>query len=675
MSNWLHTTWTLQFVLALGFSGSAVAQVQRAVGPRDNASPVTRSSDFMPLEGTAPARQYGLFTHDVAYTWNEECPTSLAVGDLGEDLNSDNDLVVTARCTAPTNHNVFVLFNDGDATFVWDDTYDSGCQAHSVALDDLDSDLHNDFAVVCLSDQYVYVSLNNGDGSFVPRINYALRASPTHGLPSVAIGDLDGVHGRDLVVSWPNCDCPSVTVLLNLGDGTFEQIPKPYPDFPYVSPYYTEYEVGLYPQSVAIEDVDGVNGPDLAVATGRGGGGGRVYVLCNKGDGTFDACAGSPAYYTVGYNLVSIAIGDLDGVNGPDLLVADGEEEQVGILFNDGDGTYDGLCPVYYNVGRFPHSVTIADLDDDKNLDLAVANRDDNTVSILLNDGSGGFPQQTFCPAGDGPHFVAAGDLDNDGDKDLAVADYEGHTVSVLYNHTYHAILYAPRPEDTLPEACLPGSPIECPEEAQCIAGRCYVPKNRYISIASHPNQIPYTARRVKLGNPQGSTLGWVGEPYLSNNLHVALIVDTPFYANTWPDVLHVAGCEVAPKNSPHGGGPDYCIQAIQQGHDIGVEDNYSEQVILPTASTWGDVVGTCPDNVCTPPQGVVNLDDLTAVVKCFQGASSPPLTWADLAPCDDCDYPNHVCNLDDYLRVLHAFQGIQYPGCGPLNCDPCCEK
>ncbi len=55
------------------------------------------------------------------------------------------------------------------------------------------------------------------------------------------------------------------------------------------------YDAGIQPRSVAIGDLDGVNGPDLAVANGEFGSN-DVSVLLNQGDGTFAA----PVAYDVG---------------------------------------------------------------------------------------------------------------------------------------------------------------------------------------------------------------------------------------------------------------------------------------------------------------------------------------------------------------------------------------
>ncbi len=82
-----------------------------------------------------------------------------------------------------------------------------------------------------------------------------------------------------------------------------------------------------------------------------------------------------------------------------------------------------------FGVGRSPSSVAVGDLDGDGDLDLAVANQRDDSVSILLNLGDGTFADDVFYWAGDGPWSVAVGDLDGDRDLDLAVAAGYGNDV------------------------------------------------------------------------------------------------------------------------------------------------------------------------------------------------------------------------------------------------------
>src|SRR5262249_8132530 len=129
----------------------------------------------------------------------------------------------------------------------------------------------------------------------------------------------------------------------------------------------------------------------------------------------------------------SVALGDVNGDGKPD-LVATGSgvfDNSVSVRLGDGSG---GFGPrTAYPTGQMPLSVAIADVSGDGNPDLATANYTDNTVSVLLGDGAGGFGPKTDFAAGSGPSSVAIGDLNADGKYDLAVANRSGGTFSWLY--------------------------------------------------------------------------------------------------------------------------------------------------------------------------------------------------------------------------------------------------
>ncbi len=73
--------------------------------------------------------------------------------------------------------------------------------------------------------------------------------------------------------------------------------------------------------------------------------------------------------YAAGVGPTSVAIGDLDGVNGPDLAVANRDSDDVSVLLNQGDGIF--APAVAYAAGNFPASVAIGDLDGVNGIDVA----------------------------------------------------------------------------------------------------------------------------------------------------------------------------------------------------------------------------------------------------------------------------------------------------------------
>jgi hypothetical protein len=75
-----------------------------------------------------------------------------------------------------------------------------------------------------------------------------------------------------------------------------------------------------------------------------------------------------------------------------------------------------------YATGKGPTWVAVGDFNGDKNLDLAVTNGTDNTVSVLLGNGDGTFQGHVDYPADTSLWAVVVGDFNSDGKQDLVVA-------------------------------------------------------------------------------------------------------------------------------------------------------------------------------------------------------------------------------------------------------------
>jgi hypothetical protein len=91
-------------------------------------------------------------------------------------------------------------------------------------------------------------------------------------------------------------------------------------------------------------------------------------------------------------------------------------------------------APKSYAAGKYPNSVALGDLNSDGKLDVAVANANSYTVSVILNRGDGRLQPKRDYRTGGESVSVALGDLDGDGKPDVAVANLNSDTVSVLLN-------------------------------------------------------------------------------------------------------------------------------------------------------------------------------------------------------------------------------------------------
>ena len=149
---------------------------------------------------------------------------------------------------------------------------------------------------------------------------------------------------------------------------------------------------------------------------------------------------GAKTDFGTGTRSQSVAVGDFNGDGKLDLAVANYDSNTVSILLGTGTGSFGAKTD--FGTGIEPASVAVGDFNGDGKLDLAVTNFgysfagepiiDPRTVSILLGTGTGSFGAKTDFGTGSGPASVAVGDFNGDGNLDLAVANFVDDTVSIL---------------------------------------------------------------------------------------------------------------------------------------------------------------------------------------------------------------------------------------------------
>src|SRR5262249_37882905 len=156
---------------------------------------------------------------------------------------------------------------------------------------------------------------------------------------------------------------------------------------------------GRLAQFVTVADVNADGFLDLAVANFASA---NVSVLLGNGDGTFQTAR----HFSTVTGPRSLAVADVNADGPLDLIALDGAAR---VLLGNGDGTFVTTW-VSYAAGRGATAVVVADFDYDSFLDLAVANGESNDVSLLFNDGiwrrpgPGGAPGDGAAPgSGLGP--------------------------------------------------------------------------------------------------------------------------------------------------------------------------------------------------------------------------------------------------------------------------------
>jgi hypothetical protein len=139
----------------------------------------------------------------------------------------------------------------------------------------------------------------------------------------------------------------------------------------------------------------------------------------------------------VGKSPNSIECADFNHDGLPDLAIADGEDSSVTILLNDGKGDFSPAAGSPFFCNRNPNDIAVADFNKDGNPDLAIANTETAELTLLLGNGRGQFTQAPQSPfkvyARPHTHGIAVADFNGDGHLDMATDDWGENKVSIIF--------------------------------------------------------------------------------------------------------------------------------------------------------------------------------------------------------------------------------------------------
>ena len=346
------------------------------------------------------------------------------------DLDGDGDIDIAASGVDATHIQLFI--GDGSGGFATGTLLDigSGAWPRALAIADIDGD--GDADLVSANNDSASISVLRGDGAgaFAAAQGFPAGAYPV----GLAIADLDGDGDADIATL--NAGSRDVALLAGDGSGQF------------AAPVAHPTGVDAEPYGIALGDANGDGHPDIVVGNGGSDGTpfpppelpGSVSLFAGNGTGGF-AAATSLALGGGDGRAHAVAIGDITGDGHDDIVSANFGSNNLSLLAGSGNGTF--APAVHLAVDGGPVVVLAADLDADGDLDLATANQWGQSATVLLADGTGGFaaaasyaifPPQVVIEFDAWPWGLAIGDVTGDGLPDLATANTQNDTVSVLPN-------------------------------------------------------------------------------------------------------------------------------------------------------------------------------------------------------------------------------------------------
>jgi hypothetical protein len=182
----------------------------------------------------------------------------------------------------------------------------------------------------------------------------------------------------------------------------------------------TVFRFGQRLRNPAVGDFNADGNPDIVVPDPGAVG---VWVILGKGDGTFV----NPSFLPVGSSPFAVAVADFDGRPGDDLAVADRQLNSVVLRLSSGTNPLEFSVGPALLSGDSPEEIVAVDLNRDGHADLAALNVGGQpAIGVLLWQAIGGgglpvFARVASYEAGERPQALTVTDLDGDGNEDLVL--------------------------------------------------------------------------------------------------------------------------------------------------------------------------------------------------------------------------------------------------------------
>jgi hypothetical protein len=370
-------------------------------------------------------------------TGNNSTPQQLCVNDLNNDNRTD---IISANYGSDS---VGVLLGQDNGTFAPVMTYSTGIGSSParLAIADVNNDNQLDIITANTNIDCVGVLLGYGNGSFATVLTFStvINSHPF----GVAVGDVNNDKHLDILTANP--DSNSISILFGDGNGTFSV------------PWIILMGDNSGPLSINLADFNSDNYLDFAITNDLAG---NIGVLLGDGTGNFV----TETTYSFGpASTPNFAItGDFNHDNRIDIAATLFGTDYVVILFGYGNGSFQVARAFYTGFGSNPVGITVADFNNDTQLEIVVALRGTGQITILTEYFAANFSNQITYSVGSAPqpYSIAIGDLNNDNQSDIVVANSGTDNLKIAFglgNGTFASQMIYSTGIDSHPECVITG--------------------------------------------------------------------------------------------------------------------------------------------------------------------------------------------------------------------------
>ncbi|SVC53318.1 uncharacterized protein METZ01_LOCUS306172, partial [marine metagenome] len=224
-------------------------------------------------------------------------------------------------------------------------------------------------------------------------------------------------------------------------------------DLDIVSVSYTDNALAWY-------ENDGAADPSFSAAdiSTSENGPNAVFVADLDNDGDMDIVTGAHTDHTIAWyendgaanpswsatdidasaiSVEGLFVADMDNDGDMDILSASFGDDAIAWYENDGAADPSFTAADINTDADGASGVYAADMDNDGDMDIVSASRNDNTIAWYESDGAAdpSWTAADIATSADGAYYVTVSDLDRDGDMDIVSASIDDNTIAIYINN------------------------------------------------------------------------------------------------------------------------------------------------------------------------------------------------------------------------------------------------